>query len=133
MCANLWTELISIREWRKTSNKGLNLRPEDLIIYNSPLVSFDGKVIIPRDQIRLLVQTGLEVVDAYFPCTAIVARPWLHTLGAFSSTMHQKVKYSSKGQVREILGSQSTARQCMAAAMLHQPEIESSTSIERGI
>ena len=28
--------------------KGLNLRPEDLMAYNSPLVSFDGKVVIPR-------------------------------------------------------------------------------------
>ena len=35
--------------------KGLNLRPEDLITYNSPLVSFDGKVVIPKGQIRLLV------------------------------------------------------------------------------
>ena len=35
--------------------KGLNLRPEDLIAYNSPLVSFDGKVVIPKGQIRLLV------------------------------------------------------------------------------
>ena len=28
--------------------KGLNLRPEDLTTYNSPLVSFDGKVVILR-------------------------------------------------------------------------------------
>ena len=35
--------------------KGLNLRPEDLTIYNSPLVSFDGKVVIPMGQIRLPV------------------------------------------------------------------------------
>ena len=28
--------------------KGLNLRPEDLMAYNSPLVSFDGKVVISR-------------------------------------------------------------------------------------
>ena len=35
--------------------KGLNLRPEDLITYNSPLVSFDGKVVILKGQIRLLV------------------------------------------------------------------------------
>ena len=27
--------------------KGLNLRPEDLTAYDSPLVSFDGKVVIP--------------------------------------------------------------------------------------
>ena len=62
--------------------KGLNLRPEDLTAYNSPLVSFDGKVVIPRGQIRLLVQAGSEVVevnyivvDAYSLYTAIVARP----------------------------------------------------------
>ena len=28
--------------------KGLNLRPEDFTAYDSPLVSFDGKVVIPR-------------------------------------------------------------------------------------
>ena len=33
--------------------KGLNLRPEDVIAYDSPLVSFDGKVVIPKGQIRL--------------------------------------------------------------------------------
>ena len=80
--------------------KGLNLRIEDLTPYNSPLVSFEGKVIIPKGQIRLPVQTGSEtvevdfiVVDAYSPYTAIVARPWFHTLGAVSSTLHQKIKY----------------------------------------
>ena len=62
--------------------KGLNLRPEDLIAYDSPLVSFDGKVVIPRGQIRIPVQAGSEVVemnfivvDAYSPNTAIVAKP----------------------------------------------------------
>ena len=75
--------------------KGLSLRAEDLMSYSSPLVSFEGKVIIPKGQIRLPVQTGSEtvevdfiVVDAYSPYTAIVASPWLHTLGAVSSTLH---------------------------------------------
>ena len=35
--------------------KGLNLWSEDLIAYDSPLVSFDGKVVISRGQIRLPV------------------------------------------------------------------------------
>ena len=93
--------------------KGLSLRAEDLTPYSSPLVSFEGKVIIPKGQIRLPVQTGSEtvevdfiVVDVYSPYTAIVARPWLHTLGAVSSTLHQKVKYPSEGQIEEILGDQ---------------------------
>ena len=61
--------------------KGLNLKPEDLTAYDSPLVSFDGKVVIPRSQVRLPVQAGSEVVevdfivvDAYSPYTVIVAR-----------------------------------------------------------
>ena len=106
--------------------KGLNLRTEDLTPYSSPLVSFEGKVIIPKGQIRLLVQTGSEtvevdfiVVDAYSPYTVIVARPWLYTLGAVSSTLHQKIKYPSGGKIEEILGDQTMARQCMVVAIRH--------------
>ena len=43
--------------------KGLNLRPKDLTAYDSPLVSFDGKAIILRGQIRLLMHVDLEVVE----------------------------------------------------------------------
>ena len=91
--------------------KGLNLMPENLTAYDFPLVSFDGKVVIPRGQIRLPVQSGLEVVvdfivvDTYSPYTTIVARPWLHAVGVVSSTLHQKVKYLSMGQIKEIVGS----------------------------
>ena len=97
--------------------KGLNLRSEDLITYDSPLVIFEGKTVIPRGQIRLPIQTGSEVVevdfivvDAYSPYTTIMARPWLHALGAVSSTLHQKMKYPSEGQVKEIIRNQSMAR-----------------------
>ena len=94
-------------------------------------MSFKGKVIISKGQIRLLVQTGSEmvevdfiVVDAYSPYTAIVVRPWLHTLEAVSSTLHQKIKYSSEGQIEEILGDQDMARQCMVVAIRHRLEAE---------
>ena len=103
-------------------------------------MSFEGKIIIPKGQIRSPMQTGSEVVevdfivmDTYFPYTAIVARPWLHTLGVVSSTLHQKVKYPSKGQIKEILGDQSMARQCLVTAIQHKPEVESSAHEERGL
>ena len=50
-----------------------------------------------------VVEVDFIVVDVYSPYTAIVARLWLHTLEAVSSTLHQKVKYPSEGQIREIL------------------------------
>ena len=62
--------------------KGLNLRPEDLTAYDSPLVIFEGKTVISRGQIRLPIQTGSEVVevdfivvDTYSPYTVIMAKP----------------------------------------------------------
>ncbi|XP_075663164.1 uncharacterized protein LOC142632679 [Castanea sativa] len=71
--------------------KGLKLRPEDLTSYDSPLIGFDGKIVYLKDQIKLTIQAGSEVVevnfivvDAYFPYTAIVARPWLHAMGDVS-------------------------------------------------
>ena len=75
--------------------KGLGLKPKNLVPYSSPLVSFEGKMVIPKGQIRLPVQTGMDVVevdfivvDVFSPYTAIMGRPWLHTLGAVSSTLH---------------------------------------------
>ena len=113
--------------------KGLGLKPEDLMTYNSPLISFKGKMVVPKGQITLPVQAGTNVVEmdfimvgAFFPYTTIMGRPWLHSLGAVSSTLHQKVKYPSGGQVLEIVGSQSMARQCLIAAIQHKPEIDTS-------
>ena len=75
--------------------KELNLKVEDLTPYSSSLVSFKGKIIILKGQVRLPVQIGSEVVevdfivvDIYSSYTAIVTRPWLHILGAVSSTLH---------------------------------------------
>ncbi|XP_075665503.1 uncharacterized protein LOC142635187 [Castanea sativa] len=74
--------------------KGLNLKLEDLIAYDSPLISFDGKIVIPRGQIRLPVQAGSEVVE---------------------------VKVD---QIKELVGSQSMARQSMAAVVLEGTKCE---------
>ena len=62
--------------------KGLNLKLEVLTAYESPLVSFEGKIVTPTGQIRLPLQTNSKivevdfiVVDSYSPYTAIMARP----------------------------------------------------------
>ena len=104
--------------------KGLSLKPKDLSKYNSPLVGFDGRTVIPKGMIKLPVQTSNEkvevefiVVDAYSPYTAILARPWLHTMGAVSPTLHMKMKYPTEGQVRELIACQKMAKQCMVAVI----------------
>ena len=117
--------------------KGLGLKLENLTTYSSPLVSFEGKMVVLMGQIRLPVQVGTDMVevdfivmDAFSPYTAIMGKPWLHTLGAVSSTLHQKVKYLSGDQVLEIVGSQSVARQCLVVAIQHKPEVDTSAIAE---
>ena len=75
--------------------RGLNLKLENLTAYSSLLVSFEGKMVVPKGQIRLPVQTGIDVVevdfivvDVFSPYTTIMGRLWLHTLGVVSSTLH---------------------------------------------
>nr|XP_023881709.1 uncharacterized protein LOC111994083 [Quercus suber] len=120
--------------------KGLGLRPEDLTPYDSPLMSFDGKLVIPRGMIRLPIQTGPEVVEAnfivvdtYSPYTAIVGKPWLHTLGGVASSLLQKVKFPSGDQVLEIRGCQPTARQCTVAAISCRLDAQPSAVTEEGL
>ena len=73
-----------------------------------------------------VVEVDFIVVNAFSPYTAIMGRPWLQSLSAVSSTLHQKVKYLSGGQMLEIVRSQSKARKCLIAAIQHKPEIDTS-------
>ena len=77
-----------------------------------------------------VVEVDFIVVEAFSLYTTIIGRPWLHSLGAVSFTLHQKVKYPSGGQVMEIVGSQSMARQCLIVAIQHKPEAGTSASKE---
>ena len=104
--------------------RGLNLKPKDLERYDSPLVGFDRRTIIPYGMIRLPVQAGDEkvqvnfiVVEAYSPYTVILVRRWLHAMGAVSSTLHLKVKYPTQGQIWELVRSRATTRQCLVVAV----------------
>ena len=69
--------------------RGLGLKNQNLAKYNSPLVSFDGRVVIPQGQISLPVSMeGKEVIVTFivvnsfspYTYTAILGRLWIHGL-----------------------------------------------------
>nr|XP_023885009.1 uncharacterized protein LOC111997176 [Quercus suber] len=106
--------------------KGLGLKLGDLSKYDTLLVRFDRKTIVPRVMIRLLVHMGMQVVnvdfivvEVYSPYTAILVRPWLYAKGTVSLTLHVKLKYPIEEGVGELLGCQAVARQCMVVAVRH--------------
>ena len=81
--------------------KGLRLKLDDLSKYDVPLVGFDGNTIIPKGMIRLPMQMGRKVVnvdfivmEAYSPNIAILARPWLHTMGGCIFNFACKIEVS---------------------------------------
>ena len=97
--------------------KGLGLKNQDLAKYDSPLVSFDGRVVIPQGQISLPVSMeGKEVivtfivVNSFSFYTVILGRPWIHAMGAIPSTLHMKVKFCTERGIATVRGNQKVAR-----------------------
>ena len=91
--------------------EGLELKTQDLAKYDTPLVSFDGRVVITEGQIFLPVDmegkgviVTFIVVRSFSPYTAILGRPWIHTMKAVPSTLHVKEKFSTEYGVAEVRG-----------------------------
>ena len=57
--------------------KGLNLKPKDLVSYNSPLMGFNGKIVIPKGLNRFPIQARLEVVEVNFIVVEMLIHPIL--------------------------------------------------------
>ena len=83
--------------------KGLKLKNQDLMKYDTPLVLFDGRVAIPEGQISLLVNMeGKEVmvtfivVSSFSPYTVILGRLWIRVMGDVPSILHMKVKFPTE-------------------------------------
>ena len=98
--------------------EGLGLKKEDLSKHDTPLVRFDGRMVILEGQILLPVNMeGKEVmmtfimVDSFSPYMAILGRSWIHAMGAVLSTLHVKVKFHTDHGIATLRGSQQVARQ----------------------
>ena len=104
--------------------EGLGLKSQDLAKYDTPLVSFDGRVVVPEGQISLSVDmegkdviVTFIVVRSFSPYTAILGRLWIHAMKAVPSTLHVKVKFPTEYGVAVVRGNQQVARQCLVAVV----------------
>ena len=90
----------------------------------SPLVGFDGKVVILEGQISLpVIMGGKEVavtfmiVSSFSLYMAILGRSWIHSMKVVPSTLHVKIKFPTEQGVTMIRGDQQAARQCLIAVV----------------
>ena len=103
---------------------GLVLKIEDISNYDTPLVGFDGRMVILEGQISLPVNMeGKEVmvtfivVTSFSPYSVILGRPWIHAMGAVLSTLRVKVKFCIEHDIAIVKGNQQVARQCLVAVV----------------
>ncbi|XP_010495735.1 PREDICTED: uncharacterized protein LOC104772875 [Camelina sativa] len=89
----------------------------------SPLVSFTSETTMSLGTITLPVSTQgvgrmveFTVFDRPTAYNAIMGTPWLYQMKAVASTYHQCINSPTPQGVREILGSQRTARSCYLAS-----------------
>ena len=92
--------------------------------YDTPLVSFGERVMIPEGQISLSVDMESKevmvtfiVVRSFSPYIAILGRPWIHKMKAVPSTLYVKVKFPTEYGVAVVRGNQRVARQRLVAAV----------------
>ena len=92
-------------------HEGLGLTSDDSTRYDSPPVAFDRIAITPTRKVTLPVEVrgrkelvDFIVVHSYSPYTAILRHPWIHSMGAVPSSLHQKVKFPIKQGIVEIHG-----------------------------
>jgi len=104
--------------------KGLRLKNENLTKYDTPLMGFDGRMVIPKRQISLPVNmedkevmVTFIVVASFSPYTATLGRPSIHAMGAVPSTLRVKVKFHTKQGIFVVRSNQQVARQCFVAAV----------------
>ena len=93
--------------------RGLGLKNEDLSKYDTPLVGFDGRMVILEGRISLPINMeGKEVmvtfivVASFSPYMVILGRPWIHAMGAIPSILHVKVKFRIEQGIAIVRGNQ---------------------------
>lgn len=97
--------------------KGLGPKAENLSKYDTPLVGFDGRMVIPEGQISLSVNiewkeviVNFIVVNSFSPYIMIIGRPWIHAMGAVPSTLHVKLKFHTEQGIAVVRGDQKVAK-----------------------
>ena len=68
--------------------------------------AFDGSRCDVRGEIDLPIQIGphmcqttFQVMDINPAYSCLLGRPWIHFVGVFPSTLHQKLKFMVEGQL----------------------------------
>ncbi|XP_058726836.1 uncharacterized protein LOC131598234 [Vicia villosa] len=85
---------------------GVEIRPSELTMR-----AFDGSKRSVFGEVDLLIMIGPQlltitffVMDIHPSYSCLLGRPWIHAIGAVTSTLHQKLKFATQGKIVTICG-----------------------------
>ena len=70
----------------------------------------EGQISLPVNMEGKEVMVTFIVVNSFSPYTAILGRPWIHTMGVIPSALHVKVKFHTENDIATVRGNQQVAR-----------------------
>ena len=73
-------------------------------------------VVVERKE----VMVDFIVVNAFSLYMVILARPWIHAIGAILSTLRVNVKFPTEDGITVVRGDQKAAYQCLVAMINHE-------------
>ena len=81
--------------------EGLTLKPSNIVVR-----SFDGSKRVLYGEVYIPIKVGTQtfystfyVMDIRPSYSCLLGRPWIHNSGAVTSTLHQMLKYPTKGKI----------------------------------
>ena len=113
------------------------MRDEDLTKYDTLLVGFDRKMVMPVGQIRLPIVTKVKevmvnfiVVYVFSSYTAILMQLWIHAMGAILSMLHININFPIEKGIVVVRGDQSVAWQCLVVTINHEIKQKEQVKLE---
>ncbi|XP_050897847.1 uncharacterized protein LOC127104725 [Lathyrus oleraceus] len=90
----------------KLPMEGINMKPNTLIIkaFDSSRRAVIGEVDLPIKIGPTIFNITFQVMDIHPGYSCLLGRPWIHSAGAVTSTLHQKLKFITNDKMIVIGG-----------------------------
>ncbi|XP_009786991.1 uncharacterized protein [Nicotiana sylvestris] len=82
--------------------------------FNMASETTKGESILPVNMDGTIQDTKFHVIESDMRYNALFGRPWIHSMRAVPSTLHQMMKFPTKDGVKTVYGEQDAAKEMFA-------------------
>ncbi|XP_059290109.1 uncharacterized protein LOC132043653 [Lycium ferocissimum] len=108
----------NIIRWRVIEQLGLlsQIIPTVRVLngFNMACEMMKGEITLPINTAGTTQQTKFYVIEGDMGYNALLGKPWIHSMRAVPSTLHQALKFPTLDGIKTIHGEQQTAKEMFA-------------------